>query len=170
MGRCVELSVVNIHERELGAPAAVAGELVDSLASDNDRLWPHDRWPAMELDRPLGVGAAGGHGGVIGYVVESYEPGRSVGFRFTQPKGFIGTHRFEVDEKEDGCCVLRHTIEMETKGASRLTWIGVVRPLHDALLEDALDRAAVYTGGRPQQQEWSTRVRALRWMLSRGSQ
>lgn len=157
--------VVNIHERVLDAPIEKVGKLIDSLASDDDLLWPHDRWPAMSFDRPLGVGAAGGHG-PIGYVVKLYEPGHSVQFRFTRPRGFIGSHRFEVNEREEGKSTLRHVIKMEAVGLSQLAWVLAVRWLHDALIEDALDRAAVYTGGR--QQGWSVWVRFLRWALSRG--
>ncbi|MDQ3135435.1 MAG: hypothetical protein M3Q76_11655, partial [Acidobacteriota bacterium] len=65
----------NVHERILQSPFAAAGELIDKLASRDDLLWPRERWPAMKLDRPLGVGAKGGHG-PIRYVVEAYEPGR----------------------------------------------------------------------------------------------
>ena len=86
--------VTNVHERALGASAAIAGELIDRLASEHDVLWPLDRWPPMRFDRSLGVGADGGHG-PIRYVVEAYEPGRSIRFRFTRPKGFIKLHFFE---------------------------------------------------------------------------
>ena len=40
----------------------VAGRLLDGLSAADDRLWPKDRWPAMRFDRPLKVGARGGHG------------------------------------------------------------------------------------------------------------
>ncbi|MBU0493779.1 MAG: SRPBCC family protein [Chloroflexi bacterium] len=160
------MAVINIHERVLDAPAAQVGILIDGLASDADALWPHDQWPPMRFDRPLGVGAAGGHGPVR-YVVESYEPGRSVRFRFTGPAGFLGHHRFEVEELGPAQAALRHVIEMRPAGTARLTWPLVFRPLHDALLEDALDRAETHVGGRPAARGWSPWVRALRWVLSR---
>ncbi len=93
--------VTNIHARLLDAPAGEIGTLIDGLGSADDRLWPHDRWPPMHFDRPLSVGAIGGHG-PIRYVVESYRPGHSVQFRFTRPKGFLGYHRFEVEPKGSG--------------------------------------------------------------------
>ena len=89
------MRVLNIHERRLAAPAAAVGALLDSLASDADALWPRSAWPAMRFDRPLGVGAVGGHG-PIPYAVEEYHPGRLVSFRFLGPRGFNGHHRFEV--------------------------------------------------------------------------
>ena len=38
----------NVHARELAAPAAEVGALLDSLASDDDRLWPTD-WPPVRV-------------------------------------------------------------------------------------------------------------------------
>jgi hypothetical protein len=58
------MKVLNIHERTLNAPVALAGTLIDSLSSNDDRLWSHDSWPPMRFDQPLGIGAAGGHGPV----------------------------------------------------------------------------------------------------------
>ena len=71
------MPVHNIHQRRIAAPPARVGELLDTLASGKDRLWPHERWPPMKLDTPLGIGATGGHG-PIRYVVEAYDPGVQV--------------------------------------------------------------------------------------------
>src|SRR5258706_10809497 len=90
------LYVYNVHARNLAAPADAVGALLDSLASPNDRLWPRESWPRMTLDRPLAVGARGGHG-PIGYAVEDYRPGRHVRFRFHAPQGFAGTHALDVE-------------------------------------------------------------------------
>ncbi len=54
--------VLNIHSRDLHTSRDAVGALLDSLASDQDLLWPGDRWPAMRFDRPLQVGAVGGYG------------------------------------------------------------------------------------------------------------
>jgi hypothetical protein len=160
------MKVVNIHERILDASVDRVAELIDGLASADDRLWPHDRWPAMRFDRPLGVGASGGHG-PIGYVVESYTPGRSICFRFTEPKGFVGIHRFEADVIGPAQTRLRHTIEMQTAGRATLAWLLAVRPLHDALLEDLLDRADRFTGKSRPERQWSGWVRFVRWAMRR---
>jgi hypothetical protein len=158
------MRVVNIHERVLDASADRVGQLIDGLASAHDRLWPHDRWPAMRFDRPLGVSASGGHG-PIGYVVESYTPGRRVQFRFTKPTSFVGTHRFDVEPIEATRTKLRHTIEMQTTGLAWLTWAIAIRPLHDALLEDLLDRADAFTDKEVPSRKWSPWVRFLRWVM-----
>ncbi|GAA4430685.1 hypothetical protein GCM10023148_35530 [Actinokineospora soli] len=145
--------VVNVHTRTV---AAGVGELIGTLAGEDDKVWPGDTWPPMRLDRPLGVGAAGGHG-PIGYVVEEYEPGRRVRFRFTAPRGFLGHHEFEAEGAE-----LRHRIVMRTRGLARLTWPLAIRHLHDALVEDAFDRACAAMGVEVERARWSWWVRLLR--------
>lgn len=141
------MKVVNVHERTLPAPAGRMAVLIDGLASTEDRLWPRDRWPAMKLDRPLGVGAVGGHG-PIRYTVEGYEPGQRVRFRFDAPEGFAGGHRFELEAIGGDRSRLRHVIEMQVGGRAALAWALAIRPLHDALMEDAMDRAEIHAGGR----------------------
>ena len=160
------MPVINIHERVLDAPIAKIGKLIDSLASDDDKLWPCDQWVAMKFDRPLGVGAVGGHGPIC-YGVESYDPGLRIQFRFIAPKGFIGIHRFEVEAMGDGRTRLRHIIEMQLRGMAKLTWPLAIRHLHDALMEDALDRAEIYAGGHPAKRNGSLWVRFLRYVMSR---
>ncbi len=116
----------------------------------------------MRLDRPLGLGARGGHG-LIRYVVEEYRPGRSVRFRFTSPRGFDGTHELELEQVSVDAIRLRHTLQMRVEGLARLSWPLMFRPLHDALVEDALDRAEGYLKSPsviPQQ--WTWRVHLLR--------
>jgi len=160
------LRVFNRHSRKLQKSPEAVGKLLDSLASRSDGLWPHELWPRMAFDKPLGVGAKGGHG-PIRYTVESYEPGRFVTFRFTSPKGFLGTHVFTVEEA-DGETELTHTIDMKVRGGAILTWPMVFRPLHDALLEDALDKAqASLGGGEWERRGWSTYVRSLRRLLAK---
>jgi hypothetical protein len=158
--------VRNVHERNLLADARRVGDLLDSLGSPEDRLWPRDRWPVMYFDRPLQVGAVGGHGS-IRYVVESYDPGCAVWFRFIGPAGFEGGHGFDLESTAAGGTRLRHVLTMDLRGAARVSWPFVFRPLHDALVEDALDRAAVAVGEAPYKRAWSPWVRVLRAILRR---
>lgn len=161
------MPVRNVHERRIAADAVRVGSLIDTLASADDRLWPSHAWPRMEFDRPLGVGADGGHG-PIRYVVQVYEPGRRVEFRFTAPRGFDGTHGYEIDTVDESMTRLRHVLEMELGWPAILTWPLIFRPLHDALIEDSLDKAEHSLGLEPRSTAWSWRVRLLRWLLSRG--
>lgn len=156
--------VHNVHSRDLAGSAAQVGALLDSLSSPDDRLWPNESWPRMRFDRPLGVGAVGGHG-PIRYVVESYEPGLQVRFRFTGPRGFVGTHGLDVEAMHPGRTTLVHSLEMEARGAARIGWPLLFRPLHDALVEDALDQAERSLGLSPHGAVWSRRVRALRLLM-----
>jgi hypothetical protein len=121
----------------------------------------------MVLDRPLQVGAVGGHG-PIRYTVEAYQPGESIRFRFTGPKGFDGWHGYEVVTAGPEAVKLRHTLEMTTSGLATLSWPFMYRPLHDALIEDSLATARASLGYLPTVQPWSSWVTFLRWLLSRG--
>ncbi len=98
-----------------------------------------------------------------------YEPGRLVRFRFTSPPGFNGHHEFVLEraaEAGPGAVRLRHVLMMTPVDNARLTWPLVWKPLHDALIEDALDRAeAAVTGRAPAPRAWSPYVRLLRRLL-----
>jgi hypothetical protein len=119
----------NVHERALDAPPTDVGALINGLASEHDRLWPNDRWPPMRLDRPLGLGASGGHG-FIRYSVSDYQPGRRARFRFDPPTGLAGHHLFEVASCQ-GRTTLRHTLDAAPRGRMRIGWPLIVRWLHD---------------------------------------
>src|SRR5262245_55731656 len=163
----------NVHERRLPLTAADAGALLDSLASDDDRLWPADRWPAIRFARPLDVdappfslrvGALGGHG-PIRYQIVDYVPGRRLTCAFKG--GLDGTHTFEVLPAGDGEVIIRHTLTGRLRGFSRLAWPLALRWLHDALIEDLLDNAARAAGKAPTS-TWSPWVRLLRGARRRG--
>lgn len=156
----------SMHERRLPVSRDEVGALIDGLSSPRDRLWPRDAWPSMHLESGLRVGSAGGHG-PIRYVVEAYEPGRRARFRFTSPRGLTGFHEFRVSESE-GPTVLSHYLEAKLGGLTALSWPLFYRPLHDALIEDALDRAESALGtGAGRRASWSTQVRVLRRLLGR---
>ncbi len=161
------MNVLNIHKREVTADAEQVGKLLDSLASRKDLLFPFERWPRMIFDRPLAVGARGGHG-PIRYFVEAYAPGRQATFRFTGPSGFDGYHQFEVLSLDEQSTLLRHTLKMRARGLALLSWPLIFRPLHDALLEDALAKAEAALGNTPTVVPWSPWVRGLRWVLTGG--
>lgn len=140
--------VHNLHEREIAASAGEVGMLIDSLASKNDRLWPRNAWPAMRMDGPLRVGAAGGHGPVH-YFVTHYEPGQRVDFQFTSPAGFNGHHAFSAVSQKEDLTLLRHELVISLSGTALFTWPLFFRPLHDALIEESLDRAEIECGSSP---------------------
>jgi hypothetical protein len=154
------MQVRNVHRRTLGSTDVLAA-LIDGLAGPDDRLWPGDLWPPMRLDRPLQVGARGGHG-PIRYQVEEYEPGRYVRFRFERPRGFDGYHEFSRLGGPERPDELVHAIHARMHGLARVTWPLLYRPLHDALIEDALDRAQAACGHRGGRTGWSSYVKWIR--------
>lgn len=157
--------ITNIHIREIKAPLPMVGALIDSLASNKDLLWPYEKWLPMLLDRPLGVGATGGHG-TIRYIVEAYELGKYVRFRFTEPKGFIGTHCFCLKEINSHTVQIKHEINMRLEGGAKFSWPLIIRWLHDALIEDAFDKAESFITSSAINRTWSLWVRFLRYMLN----
>ncbi|PKN32555.1 MAG: hypothetical protein CVU61_17585 [Deltaproteobacteria bacterium HGW-Deltaproteobacteria-19] len=166
------MKVMNIHERNMKVEPVKAGGAIDGLSGREDFLWPRHRWPAMEFDGPLAVGASGGHGPVR-YSVTEYVPGRRVEFRFSGTgltAGLDGRHFFEVIPR-NGHVVLRHVVDAECDFKSWMKWQLLVGPLHDALLEDAL--AGVdhkLADGEARLPSWSPWVRFLRWMLEKKRQ
>ena len=154
----------NVHQREFRATEEQLGALLDQVAEPGGP-WP-SRWPPLVLDRPLGVGADGGHG-PIRYQVVDYQPGRRAVFRFQEPTDLDGTHTFEVlPGARPGTAVLRHELIGRPSGLGLLSWTLLIRRLHDALLEDLLDRAGRTVGDPPARPaRWSVLVRMTRWLL-----
>lgn len=166
------MRILNVHQRTLPATPDDVGRLLETLATDDDRLWPgppSGRWPRLRLAGGLTPGARGGHGPVRYRVVE-HVPGERVRFAFEPgplSRGLAGQHRFEVAAHPAGA-ILRHVIEAEARGAAALRWALLVRPLHDALIEDALDLAELHLTGRvARPARWSAWVRLLRALLGR---
>ena len=157
----------NVHERWMPVTPEQAGAVLDSLSGPDDKLWPHGAWPSIRFDRPLAVGAVGGHG-PIRYWVEEYQPGRRVRFRFTDTAMLDGWHAFEV-EPRDGGVVFRHVLEGRLGGKMHLLWPLAIRWFHDAVVEDGFDRAETALLGEPREPaRWSPWVRFLRRGLRRG--
>lgn len=152
-------TIRNVHAREIAAPAAVVGEILDTLGSADDRLWATDIWVAepVAFDRPLGVGADGGHGS-IRYSVAEYEPGRRIVFEFSPDGGLSGTHSFELEAIERGRCRLTHLLEAETSRSMRPI-VPILIGWHDAMVETALDRAELEATGSLER-----RTRIPRWL------
>ncbi|MFF7408472.1 DUF2867 domain-containing protein [Streptomyces lydicus] len=140
-------TVRDVHARTVAAPAEAVGALLDRLGGDRDPLFPTPVWPAMRFDRPLGVGADGGHGPVR-YRVDAYEPGRHIRFAFTG--GQDGWHEVTVQPLTPASCRVEHVLRSQLPFARRLLWSLVVRAVHGTVVEelfDNLERAA--TGRAP---------------------
>ena len=153
------MKMSNVHERTIAAPAARVGALLDTLASADDKFWPHENWPRVKFDLPLQVGVTGGHG-TGPYTVSSYTPGHHIRFEFGG--GRQGYHEFTLEEVDDMTCLLRHVTEGKLTFKSAWQWYFLIRPLHDALIEDLLDKVESQVAKVEHPQIWSSRVQKLR--------
>ncbi|WIV57376.1 SRPBCC family protein [Amycolatopsis nalaikhensis] len=148
--------VRNVHTRRFPVASDALVPLLETLGTPEDRLWPVADWPPTRLDGPRVPGTPAGHGPVR-YVLEEVTPTR-LRFRFTAPAGVHGHHEFLI---ADG--TLTHVLEATLHGSARLSWPLFFRPMHDALLEQLLDRAELaLTGAVARPVRWSPYVRFLR--------
>jgi hypothetical protein len=152
-------TIHNAHAREIAAPTEVVGAILDTLGSPGDRVWASDIWVAepVVFDRPLGVGADGGHGS-IRYSVVEYQPGRRIVFRFSPGGGLSGSHGFELEAVGPDQTRITHFLEAQTS-----LWMRPLVPIligwHDAMVETAFDRVELEATGSLQR-----RTRIPRWL------
>ncbi|MFD7664038.1 DUF2867 domain-containing protein [Streptomyces sp. NPDC059788] len=155
-------TVRDVHARTVQAPAEKVGALLDRLAGDDDPLFPVPAWPAMRFDRPLGVGATGGHG-FVRYRVTAYEPGRRVRFDF--PGG--GHHAIEITPLGARSCRVTHVLEDRLAGRKLAAWLLALRWAHATVVEEVLDnaeRAATGTVRAPvRRSRWVRLLNRLLW-------
>jgi hypothetical protein len=153
------LKIHNVHQRRL-EPNPKNGQLLNQLASSQDILWAHERWMPMHFDRPLQVGARGGHGS-IGYDIVEYIPEKRIRFRFTAPKGFEGWHELSLENN-----IMRHEIKMVAHAKAIAIWF-FIRPIHDTIVEESLDKAQSWASGQTlKPRAWTLWVRVLRWVMA----
>lgn len=158
------MKVLNRHKRTINQPKAEIVKLLKTLATKADMVWPHEHWPAMRFKNGLKVGSSGGHG-IIRYSVETYIEDKNVRFRFSKPKGFHGFHEFRIIEVNNKSTEITHTIEMNTRGIDTIKWLLVIRWLHDALTEDALDKIENHFSKENKNTPWSLWVRFWRFIF-----
>lgn len=155
------MKIRNVHSRLISASPPEVSTLFATLATSADRVWPKAQWPAMRFPTGLEVGAIGGHGPVR-YQVSELTPGKRYVFTFLQPQGFQGTHFLEMEPITEAQVRIRHTIEIEVRGLALVNWALVIRPLHDALIEDAFDLVERQFDPTVPARQWSIWVRLLR--------
>jgi hypothetical protein len=158
--------VLNTHYRTLNVSRSKVAAMVATIASENDQIWPLEQWPAMRFKEGMKPGSKGGHG-PIRYTIEVYDPKALVQFRFRRPHGFDGIHKLELNEMQDEQTEIVHTIAMNTSGRGTLLWIFAIRPLHDALIEDAFDKLENQLHNESKSSPWSLWVKFLRWVLAK---
>jgi hypothetical protein len=152
--------MINMQRRVIAAPVTVLGRLHDRLAGPDDPLWPATDGEQIRLDRPLGVGARGGHG-PFRYTVVAYEPGLRVRWEFAAGSPLDGYHELWVRSVGHDRAEMVHILVARARGAMLLLWPLATRWLHQALIADLLDnaeRAATGTVRRPARHSWWVRL------------
>ena len=160
------MKVLNIHTRTINQPKRKVTELLETLSTENDQIWPKEKWPRMKFKDGIQVGAKGGHG-PIRYTVEKYNTNEIIQFRFSKPHGFNGIHKFEIKELADRQTEVKHTIDMVTEGKGTLSWLLAVRSLHNALIEDGLDKFENSISNLNKKTEWNIWVKIVRKLLAK---
>jgi hypothetical protein len=160
------MKVTNIHQRVIHQSKDKISQILDSLSSKDDQLWPHERWPPMIFKKGLSEGAVGGHG-PIKYSIQKYISGNTIEFKFIKPDGFKGIHKFDITEIDSEKTELKHTIKMSLSGKSIFTWYLAIKWLHDALLEDCMDKVENYFIEESKCTEWNLWVCLLRKILKK---
>ncbi|MDN5861611.1 MAG: DUF2867 domain-containing protein, partial [Pseudonocardia sp.] len=125
-----------------GRPEEI-GPLLARLGQPDDPLYPPG-WKPMRYDGDIAVGARGTHG-----VITAYEPGRLLEFTFPDGMGITGTHTFTITPVGPGRSRVRHTVDADAVPLAWLVWHTAIRPVHDAVLEELLDRLSAATGTPP---------------------
>jgi hypothetical protein len=161
------MKIFNRHDRIIPAEQDAVGTVLNSLSGPEDALWPWELWPPMVLDSALKVGAAGGHS-LVRYRVSEYVPERRATFQFDRTglmSDVDGRHYFEVIPRREHV-IIRHDLEGECDLGMWLKWTFLVKPLHNALIEDAFDKVESRFSGRVvKRSQWGQWVRFLRWMM-----
>lgn len=158
------MKVINIHKRIIHQSKEKLSEIFDTLSTKNDQLWLREEWPPMIFKKGLKEGAIGGHG-PIKYSIQKYTSGDLIEFKFLKPDGFMGIHKFEITEIEKDKTELKHTINMVVLGQGILTWYIAIKWLHNALIEDCLDKAENHFLIDKKKTKWNFWVIFLRRLL-----
>jgi len=160
------MKILNIHKRIISQPKKKIVELLKTLSSENDKIWPNEKWPKMKFESGIRVGAKGGHG-PIRYSVEKYNINKIIQFKFSKPIGFNGIHKFEIQELSTAQTEIKHTIDMDVKGKGLLTWFLAIRYLHNALIEDAFDKIENNLSYGKKTRKWNFWTKFLREQISK---
>lgn len=155
------MKACNTHTKRLNVSKFEVGQLLDTLASKEDRFWPHERWPPVIFNEGLSVGATGGHG-PIRYRILKYRSGQCLEFEFYRPRLLRGIHRFTIEGLGTSASIIRHEVELDCSIWGVLLWVLFYEPLHDALMEDLLSKVQMNLTGTWVRAEWGIRVKLLR--------
>jgi len=120
----------------------------------------------MKFKGGIQVGAKGGHG-TIKYSVDKYDPTEIIQFRFSKPLGFNGIHKCDIKELPGDKTEVSHVIDVNTDLDGTIKWVFAVKSLHNALIEDGLDKMENHFTEDKKSTEWNLGVKFLRYILER---
>src|SRR5713226_3693983 len=161
------MKILCVHEREMHGSIEQVGEIVKTHGSSIDRMYPHELWPKTQMegsDGPPEVGRIANRG-ALRFIMTSFEIGIKVHYswKFIEPAGFDGYHQTDVEDRGNGKLLFKTFVEMETRGLkATLLWLFVMRPLHNAIVEDCFDKIERQLGLSPKGHKWSLWVKTLR--------
>lgn len=158
------MNINNIHKRTINKSIDNISPLLSDITALNRLFWPHEKWPRIRFKNGLSTGNSGGHG-PIRYDIEKYQPGQYIHFRFTKPKGIVGHHKLELNKIDDLNTEIKHSVVAQSYGMGTYKWLFIIRWLHDALLEDAMDKIENQVTSKTKHTSWNLWVRILRWFL-----
>ncbi len=162
------MQVINIHKRTIHQSKEKVSQVLKTLASENDLVWPYESWPAMKFKDGLKIGSRGGHG-LVRYTIVELIDDEHIKFKFSKPEGFNGTHELRIKAINSTSTEILHEIKAKTSFKASLFWIFVIRWLHDALIEDAFDKVENYFDTNQKKTEYNIWVKILRASYKRKS-
>lgn len=140
------MRIRNTHARSIGASADLAGSLLDTYGSVDDRFWRTGLAEPVTFVDGLRVGSLGGHGN-LRYRISGYEPGLFVEAEFEPGGGLRGRHRFVVIADGSERCTVQHTLDATAHGVALLVWPLGLRAIHDAVIEAVFDNVELSLTG-----------------------
>lgn len=140
----------NVHQRRITADPEVVWGLLMAMPGPDGQLWPPGI-PTMRFDGPMQLGADGRHGPIHYTVTTLDATGGDLVFGFRDPTGLAGHHSFHVRPDGRTGTWLRHEVIADPTGWMQLAWPLAIRWVHDAVVEEIMDRAEVAAGTGPAQ-------------------
>lgn len=159
------MHILNIHRRKIRCQYNELKNLLSTIATHEDKVWPNEQWPRMKFKDGVKEGNAGGHG-PIRYFISKLQVGEFYKFQFTRPASFDGSHILEIQQIDKELCEIKHTIDMKVSIKGWLIWILGIRWLHEALIEDAFDKVEGQLDKIKTRSKWNLYVKLLRSILS----
>lgn len=162
----MQFKIFSHHQRTIDCAIETARGLFETFVDNDSIFWPTSSWPRDAFnDDQLKIGSIGGHGGTK-YKIQHYQPGACLEFSFIYPKGYLGTHEFRLIFLNSSQFLLCHVTNIKTNIYHWMLWQIMIRWVHDALIQDAFDKAELHLMGKIRlKSTWKYRVYLIRHLL-----